>query len=202
LVSIQLNDFVFLIVRYVLNPFSLFRCVLVSMGFAFSYMSYLKLEFKFQITIPKFEGEGGHVYTVVVIYILKFEIWIQVSNKTLLMIWMFFSLNIDQVPRWANSHRWLLLFDISHRKLVVTVGQEILRYSLSDCESYFQSSAVVYLTEINENNNGTKWKINFFVRRLFSNWITLFKISLNRLYDNCMKAFASERNCCPYLLDE
>jgi len=37
-------------------------------------MSYLKLEFKFQITIPKFEGEGGHVYTVVVIYILKFEI--------------------------------------------------------------------------------------------------------------------------------
>ena len=66
------------------ESFSLFRCVLVSMGFAFSYMSYLKLEFKFQITIPKFEGEGGHVYTVVVIYILKFEIWIQVSNKTLL----------------------------------------------------------------------------------------------------------------------
>jgi len=37
-------------------------------------MSYLKLEFKsrtsnfkFQITIPKFEGEGGHEYTVVVI---------------------------------------------------------------------------------------------------------------------------------------
>ena len=80
------------------------------------------------------------------------ETWIQGSNKTLLMIWMFFSLNIDQVPRWANYHRWLLLFYISHRKLVVTVGQEILRYSLSDCESYFQSSAVVYLTEINENN--------------------------------------------------
>jgi len=165
-------------------------------------MSYLKLEFKFQITILKFEGEGGRVYTAVVIYILKFEIWIHVSNKTLLMIWMFFSLNIDQVPRWANYHRWLLLFDISHRKLVVTVGQEILRYSLSDCESYFQSSAVVYLTEINENNNGMKWKINFFVRRLFSNWITLFKISLNRLYHNCMKAFVSERNCCPCLLDE
>jgi len=36
-------------------------------------MSYLKLEFKFQITIPKFEGEGGHVYTVVVIYPLKAE---------------------------------------------------------------------------------------------------------------------------------
>jgi len=47
-------------------------------------MSYFKLEFKFQITILKFEGEGGRVYTVVVIYILKFEIWIQVSNKTLL----------------------------------------------------------------------------------------------------------------------
>ena len=37
-------------------------------------MSYFKLEFKFQITILKFEGEGGRVYTVVVIYILKFEI--------------------------------------------------------------------------------------------------------------------------------
>jgi len=27
----------------------------------------MKLEFKFQIIIPKFEGEGGHVYTVGII---------------------------------------------------------------------------------------------------------------------------------------
>jgi len=32
-----------------------------------TYMLYLKLEFKFQITIPKFEGENGLMYTVVVI---------------------------------------------------------------------------------------------------------------------------------------
>ena len=85
---------------------SVYNAIFINLSLMVIPVSSVLFETWIQITIPKFEGEGGLMCTVVVI-----EIWIQVSNKTLL--------SLKACQRFRANHASSLQFNFKKKERTV-----------------------------------------------------------------------------------